>query len=56
MLSEAIMITALGMGGVFMLLALLICVLHILQILAGKDADLEKVAVAIAVAKRGNNG
>ncbi|MDD3669406.1 MAG: hypothetical protein PHX68_03935 [Alphaproteobacteria bacterium] len=53
-MSEAVVITALGMGGVFVLLILLIFVLHIVEIAAaGGDARLEKISAAIACARRG---
>ncbi len=53
-MSEAVVITALGMGGVFVLLILLIFVLHIVEIAAGRGARLEKIAAAVARAKKGN--
>ena len=53
MMTQALIITLLGMGGVFFFLILLICVLNILRVAAGKEnsSDLSRVAAAIAIAK-----
>lgn len=53
MMTEAFIITLLGMGGVFFFLFLLICVLNILRLTAGanKSSELSRIAAAIAVAK-----
>ncbi len=58
MISEAIMITLIGMGGVFVFLFLMICGMNILRIaLTGsKRNDLDKVAVAIALARHQQQG
>lgn len=53
MILEALMITCVGMGGVFLFLFLLICGLHILEIAAADNRrqDLAKVAAALAFVK-----
>ncbi len=53
MISEALKITIIGMGGVFVFLFLLICGMNILRIaLANTSRDnLSKIAAAIALAK-----
>lgn len=53
MMTEAFIITLLGMGSVFFFLFLLICVLNILRLTAGgtKSSELSRIAAAIAVAK-----
>lgn len=54
MLEQAVIITLLGMGSVFVFLLLLICALNILRLWASgnQSKELAKIAVAIAVAKR----
>lgn len=53
MMTQALMIALLGMGGVFFFLVLLICALQILRLTVGasKSTRLSKIAAAIAVAK-----
>lgn len=53
MMTQALMITLLGMGGVFFFLILLVCAVQILRILMDQKntSDLSKIAVAIAVAE-----
>lgn len=55
MITQSLLITVLGMGGVFFFLFLLICCMHLLEGLVPmpKNKKLEKIALAIAVAKRG---
>ena len=55
MISQSILITILGMGGVFFFLFLLICCMHLLEsvVPVHSTKTLEKVALAITVAKRG---
>lgn len=58
MISEALIITAIGMAGVFLFLLLLICAMHILRICVAEpsggadDEELAQVAVAITAARR----
>ncbi|MDR2902321.1 MAG: OadG family protein [Lactobacillales bacterium] len=60
MLSQALMITLLGMGGVFFFLYLLIEVINFIALISPPDpapaeipsADLSKVAAAVAVAQK----
>lgn len=53
MISEALFITGIGMGGVFGFLILLIIAMSFLRIFndTTNNTDLEKIAVAIAAAK-----
>jgi Na+-transporting methylmalonyl-CoA/oxaloacetate decarboxylase gamma subunit len=53
MISNALFITAVGMGGVFAFLILLTLAITFLHLFIENDtaSDLEKIAVAIAVAK-----
>lgn len=55
MITQSLLITVIGMGGVFFFLFLLICCMHLLEGLVPmpKNKKLEKIALAIAVAKRG---
>ena len=55
MITQSLLITVLGMGGVFFFLFLLVCCMHLLEELIPmpKNKKLEKIALAIAVAKRG---
>ncbi len=55
MITQSLLITVLGMGGVFFFLFLLVCCMHLLEglIPMPKNKKLEKIALAIAVAKRG---
>ena len=55
MITQRLLITVFGMGGVFFFLFLLICCMHLLEGLVPmpKNKKLEKIALAIAVAKRG---
>lgn len=55
MITQSLLITVLGMGGVFFFLFLLVCCMHLLEGLVPmpKNKKLEKIALAIAVAKRG---
>jgi len=54
---EALFITIAGMGGVFAFLLLLVCAMYVLHGVCTKlnsdQNNLDKVAVAIAVAQRG---
>ncbi|MGN1063477.1 MAG: OadG family transporter subunit [Alphaproteobacteria bacterium] len=53
MIAQAFEITLIGMGGVFFFLMILICALHILEIVSTEDKQsLNKIAVAIAWIKR----
>ncbi len=54
MISQSLLITVLGMGGVFFFLFLLICCMHLLEGLVSVRADTarEKIAVAVALARR----
>ena len=52
-MNQALFITIAGMGGVFAFLILLICAMKLLTFLAQERNDLDKVAVAIAYARRG---
>ncbi len=57
MISDGLLITVLGMGGVFYFLFLMICCMHVLG-LSGKSsqkAELEKIATAIVVARRSSS-
>ncbi len=56
MISQSLLITVLGMGGVFFFLFLLVCCMHLLEGLVPvhRTQSLEKIAVAIAVAKQGH--
>lgn len=53
MISNALFITAVGMGGVFAFLILLIIAMTFLRFFVNESdtSDLEKIAVAVAVAK-----
>ena len=53
MISNALFITAVGMGGVFAFLILLIIAMTFLRLFIEETdtSDLEKIAVAVAVAK-----
>ena len=53
MISNALFITLVGMGGVFAFLILLIIAMSFLRLIitTTDSADLEKTAIAIAVAK-----
>lgn len=52
MILEALKITCIGMGGVFLFLFLLICSMQILRIAVADNnrRDLKKIAAAIALA------
>ena len=52
-MGQALFITMVGMGGVFAFLVLLIGAMRLLTLVVKEDEDLAKVAVAIAVARRG---
>ena len=52
-MEEALFITSAGMGGVFAFLILLIGAMKVLAFFAQERNDLDKVAVAIAAARRG---
>lgn len=52
MVFEALIITCIGMGGVFLFLFLLICAMQILRIIVDNQNDIQnmdKIAAAIAV-------
>ncbi len=53
MISQSLLITVLGMGGVFFFLFLLICCMHLLEglIPASKETVRGKIALAIALAR-----
>lgn len=52
MITEALKITIIGMGGVFFFLLMMICALNILRVcISGSDNKLSKIAIAIALAK-----
>lgn len=52
-MEQALFITGAGMGGVFAFLLLLIGAMKVLALVAQDRNNLDKVAVAIAVARRG---
>ena len=52
-MEQALFITIAGMGGVFGFLVLLICAMKMLALAVKEDENLDKVAVAIACARRG---
>lgn len=52
-MTQALFITGAGMGGVFSFLLLLIGAMKILAMCARERNNLDKVAVAIAAARRG---
>ena len=52
-MSQALFITMAGMGGVFAFLILLIGAMKLLAFMFKKNIDMDKVAVAIACARRG---
>ena len=52
-MEQALFVTVAGMGGVFCFLVLLICAMKLLAYLVDEEDALDKVAVAIAVARRG---
>ena len=52
-MGEALFITVAGMGGVFGFLVLLIGAMKVLAFAVKEDGNLDKVAVAIACARRG---
>jgi len=52
-MEQALFITGAGMGGVFAFLVLLIGAMKLLTLFAQERNSLDKVAVAIAVARRG---
>lgn len=54
MFAQGLMIAALGMGGVFFFLFILICFMHLLPMFHSHDADRAKIAAAIAVALHNN--
>jgi hypothetical protein len=51
MIWDALIITCIGMGGVFLFLFLLICGMQILRIVisGNRSQDLEKIAIAVAL-------
>ncbi len=51
-MEQALFITGAGMGGVFAFLILLICAMKLLVFFAQERNNLDKVAVAIAIARR----
>ena len=52
-MNQALFITVAGMGGVFGFLLLLIGAMKLLAFVAKEEANMDKVAVAIACARRG---
>jgi len=52
-MNQTLFIMLTGMGGVFAFLLLLIGAMKLLAFCANKDDDLNKVAVAVAYARRG---
>jgi len=52
-MEQALFITGAGMGGVFAFLLLLIGAMKVLSFFAQEKNNLDKVAVAIAAARRG---
>ncbi len=52
-MEQALFITLAGMGGVFAFLILLIGAMKMLALLAQDRNSLDKIAVAVAVARRG---
>ena len=52
-MDQALFITATGMGGVFAFLILLIGAVKLLAYLTEEDEQLDKIAVAVACARRG---
>lgn len=56
-MTEALFITAAGMGGVFAFLLLLVCAMKVLRLVCTESnlekKDLSKVALAIALTQRG---
>ena len=52
-MTEAFFVTLAGMGGVFAFLILLMGAMKLLAFVAQEDESLDKVAVAIAAARRG---
>lgn len=52
-MAQALFITGAGMGGVFAFLVLLIGAMKVLALFAQEKNNLDKVAVAIAAARRG---
>ncbi|MBQ3695979.1 MAG: OadG family protein [Alphaproteobacteria bacterium] len=52
-MNQALFITIAGMGGVFAFLMLLIGAMKLLAFTVKEDESLDKVAVAIACARRG---
>lgn len=52
-MTQALWITGVGMGGVFAFLILLIGAMRLLQLVCVDKNNLDKVALAIAYARRG---
>ena len=52
-MAQALFITGAGMGGVFAFLVFLIGAMKVLALFAQEKNNLDKVAVAIAAARRG---